>query len=259
MTTWSLEQHGKVGVLTFTRPPRNLMDMASMTELVGHLESLSERTDEVTVVMLTGGVDGYFIAHADLDDLAKIARGEMPDGDPRSWSQAMHLLENMPQPTVAAIDGQAWGGGSETSLACTMRIGSERAHMGQPEVAIGIIPGGGGTQRLPRLVGSAIGAELCLSGRVIDAAEAKRIGLLNEVLPTDGFVEHAIAWCERIARHPAHAVFAAKKAVVDGLRLPLDQGLRLEVELFLTANASDDAKARNAAVSRPGEARVIGQ
>lgn len=257
MSNWALEHHGKVAVLTFTRPPRNLMDMASMTELVAHLEALADRTDEVTVVMLTGGVDGFFIAHADLDDLAKIARGEMPDGDPRSWSQATHLLETMPQPTVAAIDGQAWGGGCETSLACTMRVGSERAHLGQPEVAIGIIPGGGGTQRLPRLVGSAIGAELCLSGRVVDAAEAKRIGLLNEVLPTDGFVQHAIGWCERIARHPAPAVFAAKKAVVEGLRLPLDQGLRLEVELFLTANASDDAEARNAAVARGGEARVI--
>ena len=260
MGNWALDAHGKVAVLTFTRPPRNLMDMASMTELVVHLEDLSTRTDEFSVVMLTGGVDGFFIAHADLDDLAAIARGEMPAGDPRSWSRATHLLENMPQPTVAAVDGQAWGGGCETALACTMRVGSQRAHLGQPEVAIGIIPGGGGTQRLPRLVGSAIGAELCLSGRVVDAAEAQRIGLLNEVLPTDGFVAHAVEWCQRIARHPAHAVFKAKQAVVEGLRLPLDDGLRLEVGLFLEANASDDARARNAAVNRGGGVadRVIG-
>lgn len=257
MANWTLEVRDKVGVLTFVRPPRNLMDMVSMTELVGHLESLAARTDEVTVVMLTGGVDGFFIAHADLDDLAKIARGEMPDGDPRSWGMATALLENMPQPTVAAIDGQAWGGGCETALACTLRIGSERAHLGQPEVAIGIIPGGGGTQRLPRLVGSAIGAELCLSGRVVEAEEAKQIGLLNDVLPTTGFVDHAVEWCSRIARHPAHAVFAAKRAVVEGLRLPLTDGLRLEVELFLSANASDDAKARNAAVRRPDGSRGL--
>jgi enoyl-CoA hydratase len=254
---WTLEARGKVALLTFTRPPRNLMDMKSMTELADALDDLATRTDEFTVVMLTGGVDGFFIAHADLDDLAKIANGEAPEGDPRSWGRAMHQLENMPQPTVAAIDGQAWGGGCETSLACTMRIGSDRAHMGQPEVAIGIIPGGGGTQRLPRLVGSAIGAELCLSGRVIDAAEAKRIGLLNEVLPTDGFVDAALEWCERIARHPAHAVFAAKQAVVEGLRLPLDGGLRLEVGLFLQTNASDDAKTRNAAVRQPDGSRGI--
>lgn len=257
---WSLEVVDKVAVLTFERPPRNLMDMVSMTQLASLLEDIATRTDEITVVMLTGAVDGYFIAHADLDDLAKIAKGEMPEGDPASWGRALNSLENMPQPTVAAINGQAWGGGCETSLACTMRIGSERAHMGQPEVAIGIIPGGGGTQRLPRLVGSAIGAELCLSGRIIQADEAKRIGLLNEVLPTDGFRQHAIDWCKRITRHPAHAVFAAKKAVVEGLRLPLHDGLRLEVGLFLETNASDDAKARNAAVNQTGAVgdRVIG-
>jgi enoyl-CoA hydratase/carnithine racemase len=225
--------------------------------LVGHLEALADKPEECTVVMLTGGVDGYFIAHADLDDLAKIANGEMPEGDPRSWSRALHLLETMPQPTVAAIDGQAWGGGCETSVACTMRIGSERAHMGQPEVVVGIIPGAGGTQRLPRLVGAGIGAELCLSGRIVDATEAKRIGLLNELLPTENFVAHAVEWCSKIAANPAHAVFAAKKAVVEGLKLPLDDGLRLEVELFLKANASDDAKARNAAVARGGESAGV--
>jgi enoyl-CoA hydratase/carnithine racemase len=156
----------------------------------------------------------------------------------------------MPQPTVAAIDGQAWGGGCETSLACTMRIGSTRAHLGQPEVAVGIIPGAGGTQRLPRLVGGGRGAELCLSGRIVGAEEAERIGLLNAVLPVDGFREAAIEWCGQISRHPAPAVFAAKRAVVDGLRGSLDDGLRLEGQLFLELNASDDAKARNAAVAR---------
>lgn len=257
MGNWTLDHHGKVAVLTFTRPPRNLMDLVSMTELADHLDALAERTNDITVVMLTGGVDAFFIAHADLDVLAQIAEGVMPEGDPLAWRRAMRQLENMPQPTVAAIDGQAWGGGCETSLACTMRIGSERAHMGQPEVTIGIIPGSGGTQRLARLVGSAISAELCLSGRIIDATEAKRIGLLNDVLPTEGFVTHAIEWCERIARHPAHAVFAAKRAIVEGLRLPLNDGLRLEGQLFMAANASDDAKSRNAAVQRSDGARSL--
>ena len=227
------------------------MNLASMTELADNLEALANATDDISVVMLAGGVDGYFIAHADLDDLALYARGEQPEGDPRAWWRALNLLESMPQPTVAAIDGQAWGGGCETSLACTMRIGSERAHMGQPEVSVGIIPGSGGTQRLPRLVGPAIGAELCLSGRVIDADEALRIGLLNAVLPTEGFVDAAIAWCDRIARHSPAAVFAAKQAVVEGLALPLRDGLKLEGRLFMGLNSSDDAKQRNAAVGRP--------
>jgi len=227
------------------------MNILSMTELLGHLERLATEGDEVTVVMLTGGVDGYFIAHADLDDLAKLARGEDVGGDLGAWTRALHLLESMPQPTVAAIDGQAWGGGCETALACTMRVASERSHLGQPEVSVGIIPGAGGTQRLPRLVGGAAGAELCLSGRVIQAGEALRLGLLNAVLPNEGFVDAAVQWCERIARNPASAVFAAKRAVVEGLRMPLEEGLHLEGQLFAEVNASDEARALNAAIPRP--------
>ncbi len=253
MASWELEHHDGVAVLTFTRPPSNWMDLRSMTELAERLEALAAAPDDATVVMLTGGVDGYFIAHADLDDLALLAKGEVPDGDPRSWSRALHLLESMPQPTVAAIDGQAWGGGCETALACTMRIGSPRAHLGQPEVSIGIIPGAGGTQRLPRLVGSAIGAELCVSGRIVDATEAHRIGLLNAVLDDDDFRTAAIAWCARIARHPAGAVFAAKRAVVEGLALPLDEGLRLEGRLFVEANRSEAARDANRRVTRPDQ------
>ena len=173
------------------------------------------------------------------------------EGDPAAWTRALHLLEAMPQPTVAAIDGQAWGGGCETALACTLRVASERAHLGQPEVSVGIIPGAGGTQRLPRLVGAAVGAELCMSGRVIQADEALRIGLVNAVLPTEGFGAAALAFCERMARHSAPAVFAAKRAVMEGLALPLEDGLRLEGQLFRDLNASDEARALNAAVARP--------
>jgi enoyl-CoA hydratase len=248
---WTETRHDRVATLRFERPPRNWMNIASMAELALHLERLAKQSDEVSVVMLTGGVDGYFIAHADLDDLAKLSRGEDVGGDLSAWPRALHLLESMPQPTVAAIDGQAWGGGCETALACTLRIGSERSHLGQPEVSVGIIPGAGGTQRLPRLVGGAVGAELCMSGRVIQADEALRIGLLNAVLPTEGFVDASLEWCGRIARNSAPAVFAAKRAVVQGLALPLQEGLRLEGRLFAELNASDDAKQRNAAIPRP--------
>jgi len=253
---WNVERRGvdkAVAVLTFTRPPSNWMNFVAMTELTSHLETLAAAAPEVKVVMLTGGVDGYFVAHADLDDLRDLSEGRMPDGDLGSWSSALGLLESMPQPTVAAIDGQAWGGGCEISLACTMRIGSERTHMGQPEVSVGIIPGAGGTQRLPRLVGQGIGAELCMSGRIVMADEALRIGLLNVVIPSDGFVDNAVEWCEQISRNPAGAVFAAKRAVLDGGRLPLDEGLMLEGQLFLEVNASADARAANSSVPRPDE------
>ena len=242
-------------MLTFDRPPRNFMDFASMVELADHLDALQHRTDDVAVVVLTGGVDGYFVAHADLDDLAALAKGRPGSGDPSGWGRALRLLEEMPQPTVAAIDGQAWGGGCEISLACTMRVGSERAHLGQPEVVVGIIPGAGGSQRLPRLVGGGIGAELVLSGRVVEAEEALRIGLLNAVLPVEGFVDAVIEWCGRFTRHPSAAVSAAKQAVVQGLKGTLAEGLALEGRLFLQLNASDDAQARYAATRGQGVPR----
>ena len=241
MGNWQLEDHGRVAVLTFTRPPANWMDFASMTELGDALEAVAARPDEISVVMLTGGLDGVFIAHADLDELAALGRGEPIDGDRDAWKRATRLLEEIPQPTVTAIDGQAWAGGCEIAIASTMRVASDRAHLGQPEVPFGLIPGAGGTQRLPRLVGAGIGAELVLSGRVVPADEALRIGLLNAVLPTDGFRDAAITWCQAIAANPAPALFAAKRAIVEGLRVPLDAGLLLESTLFAELNGAPAA------------------
>jgi enoyl-CoA hydratase/carnithine racemase len=242
MGFWTLERHGVIALATFTRPPRNLMSMAAM----GELEQLAgdvAGNDEITVLILTGGVDGYFVAHADLDDLTRLGRGEPVEGDPGSWARAFALLEAMPQPVVAAIDGQAWGGGCELSLACTLRVASARAHLGQPEVAVGIIPGAGGTQRLPRLIGAGRAAELVLSARIIDATEALRIGLVEAVLPTESFVEAVLEWAQPIATKPRPALFAAKRAVIDGLRLPLEDGLRLESRLFVECQTRPDTVA----------------
>jgi enoyl-CoA hydratase/carnithine racemase len=251
MASWTLAQHDRVALLTFTRPPRNWMDTASMTELEGLLVEVADAGPSVGAVMLTGGIDGYFVAHADLDDLAKYARGETPPGDPRSWARCQHLLTAMEAPTIAAIDGQAWGGGLELALACTMRLGSARAHVGLPEVSVGILPGGGGTQRLSRLVGVSRAAELILSGRILSADEAVELGVLNAVLPSENFVEAALEWCGRVTRHPARAVALAKRAIVEGAAMTLEDGLRLEAQLFRELNSSAEAQTLNAAVSRP--------
>ncbi|HET6502815.1 MAG TPA: enoyl-CoA hydratase/isomerase family protein [Amycolatopsis sp.] len=184
------------------------------------------------VVMLTGGVDGYFVAQGDMADLQRAGRGEVPDGMP-SWLRLTRLLRDIPQPTVAAIDGQAWGGGNELALACQLRIGSERAHLGNQEVRVGIIPGGGGSQRLPRLIGAGFAADAILRGRTFSADEALRLGWLNAVLPVDGFVDAAVAWCQEMAVLPSAALFAAKRVLVQGLELPLEQGIKLEIEEFL--------------------------
>jgi enoyl-CoA hydratase/carnithine racemase len=239
---WAVERRlpdGAVAVATFRRPPRNLMSMAAMTELEGLLGEVAA-DDGIRVLVLTGGVPGYFVAHADVEDLARLGAGEPVEGDPGSWRRAFALLEAMPQPVVAAVDGQAWGGGSELCWACTTRVASAVATFGQPEVLVGIIPGAGGTQRLPRLIGAGRAAELILSGRVVDAEEALRLGMVEAVLPEDGFLDAAVGWAARFAAPPRPAVVAAKRAIVDGLRLPLDQGLRREAELFLACQTRPD-------------------
>lgn len=245
---FTVERHGAVAVATFTRPPRNLMSMAAMTELEGVVDGIAD-DESVTVLIITGGVDGYFIAHADLGDLAQLGTGEPVEGDPGSWGRTFARLASMPQPVVAAINGQAWGGGSELALAATLRVAAESATLGQPEVAVGIPPGAGGTQRLPRLIGAGRAAELILSARTVDAAEALRIGYVDAVLPDEGFAEAAIEWAGRIAAHPRAAVVAAKRAIVDGAGLPLEDGLALEGRLFVECQTSADTVAIQRAVA----------
>lgn len=237
---WAVERRGAVAVATFSRPPRNFMSFLAMAQLEAVLTELAADHD-VRVVILTGGVPGYFVAHADLDDLRAIGQGQPVEGDPGSWSRTFTLLATMPQPVIAAVNGQAWGGGCELALACTMRLVATSGHFAQPEVNVGIIPGAGGTQRLPRLVGAGRAAELVLSGRAVGAAEAVAIGLANALLPDEGFVDAAVAWAEPIASKPRTALAAAKQAILEGASLPLDDALRLEGRLFLQLQTGREA------------------
>lgn len=240
MGDWTVTTHDRIAVCTFTRPPRNFMSFQAMTELESVLNDLAGDTD-VHVVVLTGGVEDYFVAHADLDDLTRIGRGEKVEGDPGSWSRALALLESMPQPTVAAIDGQAHGGGCEIALACTLRLVSPKAHLAQPEVVVGIIPGAGGTQRLPRLIGQGRAAELILSGRRVEAEEAVQIGLANTILPGGNFVEEVLEWLAPMAGNTRASLAAAKKAVIEGLRTNFADGLALEGRLFIELQMGEEA------------------
>src|SRR5437763_12397542 len=138
MSDWTLTEDDGIAVLTFSRPPRNFRSFAAITELGERLRELGERSD-VSVVVLTGGLPGYFVAHADLDDLGRLGRGEPVEGDPRAWTTTLATIEELPQPVVAAINGQCWGGGCELALACATRVAARSATLAQPEVAAGMI------------------------------------------------------------------------------------------------------------------------
>ena len=245
---WTLEHREKVAVATFQRPPRNMMSFAAMGQLEELVGQVAEDSS-VSVLVLTGGVAGYFVAHADLDDLAALGKGQPVEGDPSAWGRTLARLESMPQPVVAAVNGQAWGGGCELSLACTLRVMARSAHVAQPEVNVGIIPGAGGTQRLPRLIGPGPAAELVLSGRVMGADEALARGYAQAVLADENFIERVLEWVAPIAAKPRSAIVAAKRAMIEGLRLPLEEGLRLEGRLFIECQLSPETTALEEAAS----------
>ena len=249
MASWTADRDGDVTLLTFTRSPRNFMSMAAMGELGDLLGGLRDR-DDVAVVVLTGGLPGFFVAHADLDDLGRLGRGEPVEGDPRAWTRSLRLIEELPQPVVAAVNGQCWGGGCELALACTFRLAARSAHLAQPEIAAGIIPGAGGTQRLPRLIGPGRALDLVLTGRVVEADEALDIGLVHAVLPDDGFLDAALAWARKLAAQPRRALVAGKRAVIEGMRLPFVDGLRLEAQLFAECQADPSTLARQDEIRR---------
>ena len=239
--TWTVERADPVVSLAFTRPPSNYMDFGSMIDLGDLLDRLAEETEQVKVVLLASGLDDKFIDHAELSDLVKAGEGRASETELGSWTRALNLLEEIPQPTVAAIDGLASGGGNEIALACTLRIGSERARLQQPEVTVGIIPGGGGSVRLPRLVGPGAAAQAILTGKAFDADQALRVGWLNAILPSDGFKQHALQYAEAIADSPGPALNAAKKSIVRGSRIAFADAIALERQLFGSLSATSDA------------------
>jgi enoyl-CoA hydratase len=238
---WTIDQHGPVALLTYSRPPGNFVDPASLFELRDIFEKFAEDIDRVKVVVLTGGLDGFFINYGDISGhlhWLKVGRdGLLHSPEYEAFLDVFLRLEELPQPTIAAIDGLAAGAGSEIALACTMRVGSPRARMQQPEISSGFIPGGGGTVRLPRLVGPGIAAEAILTGRVFEADEAFRVGWINAILPAEGFIDHALRWAERVAQHSGTALIAAKASLRDSLRLPFNDAVKRERDLSLRQGA----------------------
>ncbi|HTV65026.1 MAG TPA: enoyl-CoA hydratase-related protein [Bryocella sp.] len=233
------EKKNHIAYLTIDRPKvLNALNMATMQELKQAFAAI-KHDDEVRVAILTGGGEKAFIAGADI--------GELSQHTPVSAKEYTHkgqaiidAIENLGKPVIACINGFALGGGCELAMACTMRLASENAKLGQPEVKLGLIPGYGGTQRLPRLVGKGIAMQLVLTGEMISAQEAHRIGLVNEVVPAGELIARAEAIAAKIIANAPLAIQYAMEAVNRGLDLPLADGLFLEATLFGVCCATDD-------------------
>ena len=192
-------------------------------------------------VILTGAGDKAFIAGADISELAHVSAVEAEESS-RFGQEVLDLIENLGKPVIAAINGFALGGGCETAMACTIRIAVETAKFGQPEVTLGLVPGGGGTQRLPRLVGKGRALQLILSGEMISAQEAWRIGLVNEVVPAAALITRAEAILKKIASNAPIAVKFALEAANKGVETSQSEGLLLEASYFGLCAATEDKK-----------------
>jgi enoyl-CoA hydratase len=242
--TWEnlrIEISDGAAVVTINRPKAlNALNEELLRELHGAFATLSGN-DAVQAIILTGSGEKAFVAGADIAAMEPLSALEARRFA-RLGHEVMRSIESCPKPVIAAVNGFALGGGCELALACDIRIASENARFGQPEVNLGIIPGFGGTQRLARLVGKGVALELILSGEMIDAAEARRIGLVNRVVPGDELLGAARALAEKIIAKGPNAVSLAKEAVVTGLELDLDRACRFEAELFGLCFSSQEQK-----------------
>jgi enoyl-CoA hydratase/carnithine racemase len=233
------EKKNAIAYVTVNRPKvLNALNMATMEELRAAFHDIKNDAG-VRVVILTGAGEKAFIAGADIGELAKHDAVSAKEYTHRGQS-VLNLIENLGKPVIACINGFALGGGCEIAIACTMRLASENAKVGQPEVKLGIIPGYGGTQRLPRLVGKGIAMQLLLTGEMISAQEAHRIGLVNEVTVPAGLIPRAEAIAQKIIANGPLAVQYTMEAVNKGMEMPLAEALYLEATLFGVACATED-------------------
>ncbi len=244
------EKRGAVAYVTLNRPKvLNALNRQTWNELRTVFEDVRD-DPEIRGVILTGAGDKAFIAGADIGELAHVTAVEAERSS--SYGQSvLDLIENLGKPVIAAVNGYALGGGCETAMACTIRLAAEHAKFGQPEVTLGLIPGGGGTQRLPRLVGKGRALQLILSGGMIDAQEAHRIGLVNEVVPAGDLLTRAEAILKQIFANAPVAVKFSLEAVNRGLETNLAEGLSLEASLFgLCAGTDDKAEGTSAFLAK---------
>ncbi|NGN64566.1 enoyl-CoA hydratase/isomerase family protein [Streptomyces sp. A7024] len=243
-----------VGTLRLDRPPMNALDVA-LQDLIRDLADEAARRDDVRAVVVYGG-EKVFAAGADIKEMQAMDHAAMV-ARARGLQDAFTAVARIPKPVVAAVTGYALGGGCELALCADIRIAGESAKLGQPEILLGLIPGAGGTQRLARLVGPGRAKDLIFTGRMVKAAEALEIGLVEKVVPDAEVYEQAHAWAARLAQGPAIALRAAKECVDGGIETDLDTGLALERSWFAGLFATEDRETgmRSFVEQGPGKAK----
>lgn len=228
----------RVAVVTINRPEKlNALDGATRSDFLGVMDTL-RNTRDARVVIVTGAGNKAFVAGADIGEFE--GRSAVDQFRVMNAPTIFDCVDRFPKPVLAMINGFALGGGCELAMACDIRIAADTAKLGQPEVNLGILPGGGGTQRLPRLVGLGNAFRLLYSGQLIGAEEALRIGLVDEVVPAAALRDHVMELARTIAAKSPVALSLIKEALRASVRTPLDQGLSQETTLFGLAFASED-------------------
>jgi enoyl-CoA hydratase len=252
------EKRNGIGYVTVNRPEKlNALNRKTMEELYECFQGIAQ-DDEVRAIILTGAGEKAFVGGADINELAVQTPVEGKEMSERG-QKILDFIEHLGKPVIAAINGYALGGGCELALACALRIASENARLGQPEVKLGLIPGYAGTQRLPRLVGRGRALEMLLSGDPISAAEAFRIGLVNQVVPAPELLTAAEKLAQKIMANAPLAVKFALEAVSHGLEMPEAQGQFLEATLFGLCCTTADMKEGTRAFLEKRPARFTGK
>jgi len=235
------EKRGAIAYVTLNRPKvLNALKQAVFAELKSAFED-ARNDASIRGVILTGSGGKAFAAGADIAEMSNYTGIEAGEATRRA-QEVTEIIENLGKPVIAAVNGFALGGGCELSMACTIRLAVEGAKFGQPEVKIGIMPGAGGTQRLPRLVGKGRALQLILTGEVISAQEAYRIGLVNEIVPSSNLIPRAEAILNQIISNAPLGVKFSIEAVNKGLEASVSEGLLLEASLFAVCAGSEDKK-----------------
>ncbi|WP_409305199.1 enoyl-CoA hydratase/isomerase family protein [Peribacillus sp. SCS-155] len=236
-----VEKENQYAILTIDNPPLNVLSQQIFSELYEVFSEL-EQDDEVVAVLLTGAGEKAFAAGADIKEFPQMMGSSNLKETIMNGHRTLNFIDDFRKPTIAVLNGMTFGGGCELALSCDIRIAEEHSQLGLPEVALGLFPGGGGTQRLPRLVGPAKAKELMFTGKPITAQEAEKIGLVNTVVEKGNGLSEAKKLAGTITGYSLQALSRIKKAVNEGLQSSLDEGIDLEATLFAEVFRTEDIK-----------------